>query len=134
MAPTELALPKMDFDSTLLRTSKIDREEIVTPVAATRHACLDILGTDTVTVDLGATEHILGSAPTCDLQLAGEGVSREHARIVQRNDDFVIEDLSSTNGTFVNSVRIVECVLHHTDLVQVGATRLMFVEEQRRDV
>jgi hypothetical protein len=43
--------------------------------------------------------------PDLDLGLYGgydEGVSRRHARILQRDDDYLLEDLGSANGTFVN--------------------------------
>jgi hypothetical protein len=131
-APTELALPQMDYEGTMMNTSKIDREAMETPVAAKRRVYLDVLGTHTVTIELDKLETLIGCSPACDVEVGREGVSREHARIVQKADEFVIEDLESTNGTYVNSVRVVNCVLHHTDLIQLGAVRIMFVEEQRR--
>ncbi len=53
-------------------------------------------------------------------------ISREHARIWRANGDFVIEDLGSTNGTFVNRRKISGPeVLSAGDRIQVGATTLV---------
>ena len=42
----------------------------------------------------------------CDITLADPDVSRRHARVTPRGDTVVVEDLGSTNGTFVNGERI----------------------------
>jgi pSer/pThr/pTyr-binding forkhead associated (FHA) protein len=55
-------------------------------------------------------------------------VSREHARIVVAGSRVVVEDLGSTNGVFVNSVRIERQELRHGDLVTVGETQFRFLE------
>ena len=55
-------------------------------------------------------------------------VSRRHARITgpPESDDFTIHDEGSSNGTFVNGVRVTEQVLRPGDEVQIGNTRLRF--------
>lgn len=60
--------------------------------------------------------------------LALEGVSRRHASVVPKGDDrFVVSDLGSTNGTFVNGEAIVEPrVLDNGDLIRMGAAELEF--------
>ncbi len=53
----------------------------------------------------------------------GQGVSRRHARILNRAGSVVVEDLGSVNGTFVNGKRLapyVPGVLHHGDRIQIG--------------
>jgi pSer/pThr/pTyr-binding forkhead associated (FHA) protein len=56
-------------------------------------------------------------------------VSREHARLtVSPRGGVVIEDLSSTNGIFVNSVRIDRHELRHGDLVTIGESQFRFLE------
>lgn len=52
--------------------------------------------------------------------------SRRHARIEASNGEFKIHDEGSSNGTFVNGVKITEQVLHPGDEIQVGNTRLRF--------
>jgi pSer/pThr/pTyr-binding forkhead associated (FHA) protein len=54
------------------------------------------------------------------------GVSSHHAYIFRSANDFVIEDLQSTNGTFVNGKRISRCKLANGDVVGVGKHTLVF--------
>lgn len=51
-------------------------------------------------------ENVVGRSIECTVRLESTDVSRRHARIVVHDDDATIEDLGSTNGTFVNGVRI----------------------------
>jgi pSer/pThr/pTyr-binding forkhead associated (FHA) protein len=55
---------------------------------------------------LNGQRWVLGRNPGCDVVLPITSVSREHARIVRRGDDYVIEDRHSRNGTFVNNQAI----------------------------
>jgi ABC-type multidrug transport system ATPase subunit/pSer/pThr/pTyr-binding forkhead associated (FHA) protein len=48
----------------------------------------------------------LGRDPACDIQLDSPGVSRLHARLLLQADAILLEDLGSSNGTFVNGVRL----------------------------
>src|SRR5688572_16530844 len=63
---------------------------------------------------------LLGRSPDCDLKLAGSEVSRRHARIVPERDAYVIEDLGSRYGTFVNGERASGHVLVHGDRIRLG--------------
>jgi hypothetical protein len=59
----------------------------------------------------------------CDVNLIDQEVSRRHAAIRSANGSFAIEDLGSTNGTFVNDERITGVrVLSHGDTVRLGST------------
>lgn len=53
-------------------------------------------------------------------------VSRKHASISNANGEFTIHDEGSSNGVFVNGVKVTEQVLHPGDEVQIGNTRLRF--------
>jgi len=55
-------------------------------------------------------------------------VSSHHACVFLDGEAFVVEDLQSTNGTFVNSTRVVRETLHHGDVVLIGQHRLVFDE------
>ena len=68
----------------------------------------------------------IGRDPQSNIVLSDHGVSRQHARIYQTDTDFVIEDLGSSNGTFVDGVPIVSCVLHGGDSVQIGHSLFLF--------
>lgn len=49
---------------------------------------------------------IVGSAPECDIVVARPTVSRRHCKLSQTPTNFIVEDLGSRNGTFVNGIRI----------------------------
>ena len=68
----------------------------------------------------------IGSMEDNDIILHDDTVSRYHCKIVQEEDAFVIEDLSSTNGSFVNQVRIREAYLSPNCLVRFGNSELVF--------
>ncbi|MCC7473948.1 MAG: FHA domain-containing protein [Pirellulales bacterium] len=68
----------------------------------------------------------LGRGTTNAVQLHDTEVSREHAEFRRRGDVFVIRDLNSSNGTFVNGRSINEQELASGDQVQLGRTLLLF--------
>src|SRR3954471_13154076 len=73
---------------------------------------------------------VLGRDPSADVVLTDPSgqVSRRHARIVIRGTEAVLEDLVSTNGTFVNGERLdVPYALRAGDKVNLGGSALEFV-------
>ena len=62
----------------------------------------------------------LGRAATCDIELHGAGVSREHAELVLDVHGWSVRDLNSSNGTFVNNERIEAVRLEHGDVIRLG--------------
>jgi FHA domain/zinc-ribbon domain len=70
---------------------------------------------------------LIGRSPDCDVFLDDVTVSRRHAEIVREGDDYVIRDLGSLNGTFVNRHRIESAVLSADDEVQIGKYRMTFL-------
>ena len=68
----------------------------------------------------------LGASDDNDLVLDDEKVSREHARIYQEGDDWLVEDLRSTNGTFVNHVRVRVAYLKSGCTIRLGSSQLRF--------
>jgi hypothetical protein len=57
-------------------------------------------------IPLSPGQHRLGRGPLCEVKLASNSVSKEHATLVVTEDKIMISDLNSRNGTFVNGVRI----------------------------
>jgi pSer/pThr/pTyr-binding forkhead associated (FHA) protein len=68
-------------------------------------------------------ELIVGRADKCHLVLDDTYVSQVHARIFAKGDSFLVEDLGSTNGTYLNRRRITApAELHRGDQVKIGKT------------
>jgi hypothetical protein len=78
---------------------------------------------------LNAQELSIGRAEQSDITLADPGVSRNHARIVREGDDFIVEDLRSTNGTEVNGQLVRRRRLADGDVVKVASSTLQFRRE-----
>ena len=77
---------------------------------------------------LGASpEVVVGRSNELDMVLAEDMVSRRHARILCEATDIVIEDLGSTNGTFVNGEKIQRAKLKEGDRVLIGTSILKVV-------
>jgi hypothetical protein len=74
-----------------------------------------------------ASRTLIGRSPDCDVFLDDVTVSRRHAEIVREGDAYVIRDLGSLNGTFVNRHRIESSVLADDDEVQIGKYRMTFL-------
>src|SRR3954453_1776733 len=70
---------------------------------------------------------LIGRSPECDIFLDDVTVSRRHAEIQKDGDRFVIRDLGSLNGTFVNRRRIEDAELADDDEVQIGKYRMTFL-------
>jgi len=86
-------------------------------------------------VVIGRADPALASSPDIDLESYGGaamGVSRRHARLLHGDDGWLLEDLSSTNGTYVNSLRLEPSeptALHDGDSLHLGSLLLVFHAE-----
>jgi hypothetical protein len=69
----------------------------------------------------------IGRSPDCDIFLDDVTVSRNHAVLVERDGQYVVEDQGSLNGTFVNRRRIDSAALGNGDELQIGKYRLTFI-------
>jgi PAS domain S-box-containing protein len=78
---------------------------------------------------------VVGRDADVDLRLPDLLVSLHHVEIRPEGDGFVVRDLTSTNGTFKNGVRLNEEVpLALGDVVVVGSTELLFTDQEQPDV
>jgi predicted component of type VI protein secretion system len=84
--------------------------------------------------DISKPQMLVGRDPACDIVISDSEVSRRHARLVVREDACILEDLGSTNGTFVNGRRIGAPVeLHPGDVIMMGENVLLAFESQAFD-
>lgn len=67
---------------------------------------------------------VVGRAPDCGLCLDAGGLSRQHARLVPGEEGVLVEDLGSTNGSFVNGQRVQRAVARPGD--EIGFDRMRF--------
>jgi len=72
----------------------------------------------------------IGRSEECDIVLEDESVSRQHARITLTENHFHIEDLNSTNGTFVNGKRIISHQLLDQDRIQICKSIFIFYPKE----
>ncbi len=79
-----------------------------------------ISGTAPWEVELEGDELTLGRSPDCDVVLEANGVSRNHARLAVSGSRVTIEDLGSSNGTFVNGERVERRALRDGDTIGLG--------------
>jgi pSer/pThr/pTyr-binding forkhead associated (FHA) protein len=75
---------------------------------------------------LDADEVSSGRHPDSDIFLDDVTVSRKHASFRREGDRFLVRDVGSLNGTYVNRERIDEAALKTGDEVQIGKFRLVF--------
>src|SRR6185436_3278193 len=77
--------------------------------------------------DLSAPESVLGRHSGVDIKLSGTNVSRRHSRIYSEGSSWFVEDLGSSNGTFLNGLKLsVPAALKPGDEIRIGAFLLQF--------
>lgn len=78
-------------------------------------------------IELTDEPNVIGRLASCRIIISDTNTSRQHAQIVRLGSGFAINDLGSTNGTFVNGERVIaDRRLADGDIVTVGAVSLRF--------
>lgn len=75
---------------------------------------------------LGPGVSKIGRADQNEIQIVKPGISRKHATVELTAEGYILRDLQSNNGTYVNGDRISEHLLANGDVVEVGPVRLVF--------
>jgi len=112
---------------------KIKTTEVMYPAGKppTIHICRCRLSVENR--DGSATEYVFdqdlittGSSDENDIVINDGSVSRSHFRIVHEGGNYLVQDLNSTNGTFVDRVRVREAFLKNGSVITAGRTRIKF--------
>jgi pSer/pThr/pTyr-binding forkhead associated (FHA) protein len=70
----------------------------------------------------------IGRAENNDIHIDNLSVSGNHARIISKDNTFTIEDLGSTNGTYIDNKRIIRQKLVHNSVITIGKHSLIFLD------
>jgi pSer/pThr/pTyr-binding forkhead associated (FHA) protein len=71
-------------------------------------------------IETDKSEILIGRGSNCDIQIDNLAVSNTHAKIIKQQGGYRIEDLKSTNGTFLNGLSIQKANLGPDDIVTIG--------------
>lgn len=87
------------------------------------------------TLRFSGNEINVGRDPDSDICLDNPGISRQHCRLVRGNTGFLLQDLDSANGTYLNDSPIRRCEVRDQDVVRVGKFSLWLeTVDDRRDL
>ena len=78
--------------------------------------------------ELGEHPIVVGRNGHAQVSVEDEGLSRRHFLIVREGEDYILKDLNSRNGTWVDGRRVLAEKLHHNDRIQAGRTQFIFAE------
>src|SRR4051812_15140016 len=76
---------------------------------------------------LGSAEVVIGRGADCDILIDRDSVSRRHARVARVGATWQVQDLGSTNGSYVNDNQISQVVLRDGDLLKIGNAIFKFL-------
>jgi two-component system, cell cycle response regulator len=111
--------------------TRITKIQIVKPAKEANEACLVLIyppGPDLgKRFPLQHSEIVLGRGADCDIPLDRDSLSRRHARLYRNGNAWCVEDLRSTNGSYVNDVPVTRSVLRDGDSLKVGAAIFKFL-------
>ncbi|AMM25358.1 FHA domain-containing protein [Variovorax sp. PAMC 28711] len=79
-------------------------------------------------IELAQPTTTIGRADRSDIVIRGPMVSRVHAIVSIENGVYSVRDLDSSNGTFVNGVKVQRQLLHHQDVIRIGDCELRFLD------
>lgn len=77
--------------------------------------------------------YTVGRLPDNDVRIDNAAVSGHHALIINILNDSFLEDLNSTNGTYVNGKLIKKHALQHSDVITIGHHQLRFVDQEEAE-
>jgi pSer/pThr/pTyr-binding forkhead associated (FHA) protein len=123
--PTPAPLP---MGTVVLEVNAFDTNTQNPPATPPKASLKILLPTgDVFDRELAATETQIGKGPRNDVVIADPAVSTAHAAVRLEGDAYLVSDLGSRNGTFVNGERVTEPrPLRHGDVIGIGLSKLTF--------
>jgi DNA-binding NtrC family response regulator len=76
----------------------------------------------------------IGSDSSCQIQITGSNISERHCRIEKKESSFLIRDMRSETGTFINDAKIVEAILQDGDFIRIGSLEFQFCLENQENI
>lgn len=77
---------------------------------------------------------VFGRGEQADIRIMDERLSRQHFAVAPRGAIYVLQDLKSMNGTWVNNERVNECELQINDRIRAGQTVFVFLRERPKSL
>jgi predicted component of type VI protein secretion system len=93
---------------------------------------LSLDGQSLAEYNMNKERYTIGRLPDNDIRIDNPAVSGHHSLIINILNDSFLEDLNSTNGTYVNGKLIKKHALQHGDIITIGHHQLRFVEEDEQ--
>jgi predicted component of type VI protein secretion system len=95
---------------------------------------LSLNGQQMAEYNMSKERYTIGRLPDNDVRIDNPTVSGHHSLIINILNDSFLEDLNSTNGTYVNGKLIKKHALQHGDVVTVGKHQLRYVDSDQAEV
>lgn len=114
-------------------THGLHRGVAATPEQTSGHGHLQVVSSGQTGLPVGKTfplnpVNILGRSMDNDIALNDDFLSGQHARLELRDDEWVLEDMSSTNGTFINGFEVRDATsIKSGDVIRIGRIELKLV-------
>ena len=89
-----------------------------------------VSGSTTDLWELGDKPLTFGRGEQSDNRVADDRMSRQHFAIIRKDTGYFVQDLKSTNGTWVNNERITEALLKPNDKIRAGQTVFVFLTDK----
>ena len=122
----DVGLTQIDSEFQLEKT--INKEFLPVMLNETGNPSLVVFtGQNTWQVDLGHQDVVnIGRDESCNIVIESTNISRRHAEVHRQGDLFILADSGSTNGTWVNGVRVDQFTLSDGDTFQIGPAQIVF--------
>ena len=116
-------------------TLEVSRETFIGDFPTKHHAFLEViyLEGERKQIELGEEDVVIGRTLDCDVNPALDNVSRKHAIIAFRNEEYHIENLGSTNGTYVNGIKVEKCILRNHYQIEIAGVKILFNDQLTTD-